>query len=303
MDVSIIIVNYKTKQLTLDCLASVYEQTQGLQFEVFVSDNGSLDGSVEAIREKFPQVRLIENNANLGFGAANNRALAQATGKYVFYLNSDTLLLNNAVKYFFDYWESVKNKNEIGALGCVLLDSEKNPTHSGDELPTYDKICAVQKQFLKGHIKWSMCKLLHLQNLALRLWNRVKQAPKQQLTAGKIGYVTGADLFLMNNDYARFDENFFLYYEETDLQNRLVKAGKTNYLIDGPSIIHKEKRREKNFSITTFSVVQAQRSALYYAKKNLQTKIGRLKFLTLLDWLNPFEYKLTKPFLKELKSF
>ncbi len=87
------------------------------------------------------------------------------------------------------------------------------------------------------------------------------------------------------------------------MQNRLVKAGKTNYLIDGPSIIHKEKRREKNFSITTFSVVQAQRSALYYAKKNLQTKIGRLKFLTLLDWLNPFEYKLTKPFLKELKSF
>lgn len=75
MDVSIIIVNYNTKQLTFDCLKSVYEQTKDIDFEVFVSDNGSTDGSTESIKEQFSQVHLIENRTNLGFGAANNRAL------------------------------------------------------------------------------------------------------------------------------------------------------------------------------------------------------------------------------------
>lgn len=100
MDVSIIIVNYNTKELTRNCLRSIFDQTKDVDFEVIVSDNGSTDGSIEMIRAEFPQVILIENNANLGFGAANNRGLKIARGKYVFYLNSDTVLLNNAVKLF-----------------------------------------------------------------------------------------------------------------------------------------------------------------------------------------------------------
>ena len=75
MDVSVIIVNYNTKDLLRNCLESVFTQTQGIQFEVIVSDNGSEDGSQDMVRELFPQVILIENNANLGFGSANNRGL------------------------------------------------------------------------------------------------------------------------------------------------------------------------------------------------------------------------------------
>ena len=97
MDVSIIIVNYNTCELTRNCLKSVFEQTKNIDFEVIVSDNGSKDGSVEMIKKEFPYVILIENNANLGFGAANNRGLKIAKGKYIFYLNCDTILLNNAV--------------------------------------------------------------------------------------------------------------------------------------------------------------------------------------------------------------
>ena len=113
MDVSVIIVNYNTCEITKNCLKSVFEQTIGIEFEVIVSDNGSKDGSIEMIRTDFPQVIFIENNANPGFGTANNRALAVAKGKYVFYLNSDTLLLNNAVKIFFDYWENAAEKQKM----------------------------------------------------------------------------------------------------------------------------------------------------------------------------------------------
>ena len=126
MDVSIIIVNYNTKQLLKDCLNSIYEHTENISFEVIVSDNGSKDGSIEMLKAEFPQVILIENNANLGFGKANNKGLAIAKGKYIFYLNSDTILLNNAVKLFFDYFEENGKKENIGALGCNLLDKQGN---------------------------------------------------------------------------------------------------------------------------------------------------------------------------------
>lgn len=119
MDVSVIIVNYNTLDLTRNCLKSIYEQTKDINFEVIVSDNGSVDGSIEMIRQDFPQVVLIENNANLGFGAANNRGLKIARGKYILYLNSDTLLQNNVVKIFYDYWETYENKSELDRKSVV----------------------------------------------------------------------------------------------------------------------------------------------------------------------------------------
>ena len=87
------------------------------------------------IKAEFPQVILIENNANFGFGAANNRALKFAKGKYVLYLNSDTVLLNNAVKLFFDYWENAEDKEQIGALSAWLLKNNRI-THSFGDYPT-----------------------------------------------------------------------------------------------------------------------------------------------------------------------
>ena len=121
MDVSIIIVNYNTKDLLKECIDSIYEQTKEITFEIIVSDNGSSDGSIEMLKNYFPSVIIIENNANLGFGAANNRGLKIAHGKYIFYLNSDTVLLNNAVKCFFDFWEQASDKDSIGAIGANLL--------------------------------------------------------------------------------------------------------------------------------------------------------------------------------------
>lgn len=226
MDVSIIIVSYNTRKLTRDCLISIYAQTTGIEFEVIVSDNGSADGSVEMIKTEFPEVLLVENNENLGFGAANNRASEVAKGKYLFFLNSDTILLNNAVKFFFDYWETSSNEKCIGALGTVLLDGELKPTHSGGKFPSYKSVCNRQILLMRSHFLRSVVKLLRLENLFFRIVQkrdlRSASCNNNKSDYSDVEYITGADLFMKNNSLAKFDESFFLYYEETDLEFRLA---------------------------------------------------------------------------------
>ena len=112
MDVSVIIVNYNTSALTLQCLHTLYEYTSGVSFEVIVVDNYSSDDSVSLIEKNFPQVTLLKSDVNLGFGRANNLAARQARGKYLFLLNSDAIVISNIIKvrnciifkiYFFIY--------------------------------------------------------------------------------------------------------------------------------------------------------------------------------------------------------
>ena len=111
MDVSIIFVNYKTKNLTINAIKSVIEQTKEIKYEIFVVDNASNDGSIEAISKEFPNLHIIKNSENKGFGAANNLAIQEAKGKYILCLNTDTILLNNAIKIMCDFMEKDGNEN------------------------------------------------------------------------------------------------------------------------------------------------------------------------------------------------
>ena len=125
--VSIIIVNYNTKELTLNCIGSIIEFTINLRYEIIVVDNSSCDGSCEAI--------IVESNTNLGFGKANNLGAKYANGEFLFFLNSDCLLIENTIKKMHDYFEINKNTN-IGAIGCILLDKEKKINTSYQRFPT-----------------------------------------------------------------------------------------------------------------------------------------------------------------------
>ena len=291
MDVSIIIVNYNTKELTRNCLKSVFEQTDGIAFEVIVSDNGSTDGSQEMIRAEFPEVVLIENGANIGFGAANNRALAVARGKYVFYLNSDTVLLNNAVKMFFDFWENSSEKENIGALGGVLLDENMDTIHSGAPFPTYALLCKGQFNYIKSHVFRTLLHVLHLDGA----WQKRKDAISMRIsvrTGETHGDITGADLFLLNDSNARFDKHFFMYLEETDLELRLAEQGLKRFIIAGPKIQHLTRKIGGKDFVVKFQHVCVQESAVYYARKNFGSKARLLRFLVWLDRLNPLVRKM-----------
>ena len=117
ISVSIIIVNYRTPSLTLACIDSIYAHTKGVDFEVIVVDNHSEDDSVERL-SKDNRIILIESLRNGGFGYGNNLGMRVAHGKYFFLLNSDTLLVNNAIKEFYDYAESHEPKT---LYGCYLI--------------------------------------------------------------------------------------------------------------------------------------------------------------------------------------
>lgn len=295
MDVSIIIVNYNTKDILYNCLTSIYKHTQNLNFEIIVSDNGSTDGSIEMIKHNFPQVILIENNANLGFGAANNRGLEIASGKYIFYLNSDTILLNNAVKIFYDYWENFSEKETLGALGCNLLNQKLAYSTSYATFPDCDRTI---KDLIKAN--YGLLKVLIFSIIGKKI--EIDKSPQQidQPYFGSVDFVIGADLFLKNDSQAFFDEKIFLYNEEIDLQYRLMKFNKKRIIIDGPRIIHLEKQssviQEKKVitELVSFSSKCKNISRIYFFKKNISVyKAYIIKYLTLLLWLNPLIIKYT----------
>ncbi len=282
IDVSIIIVNFNTKNLLKNCLTSVIKNSQDIKYEIIISDNGSSDGSIEMIKKDFPEVILIENNQNLGFGKANNIGLNYAKGKYVFYLNSDTILENNAIKIFYDYFE-LYSQDKIGALGCNLRDNYGYITHSYGNFPTIKKSISYVSNILLKNIIKSFLFIFHISTKT----KEIECLPHY----GEVDYITGAALFIKNNEYAKYNENFFLYYEETYLEWIMKEAGYKRIIIDGPIIKHLTRGGiKKNFRETFLSrsfIESFYSMVVYFKLQNISRGLGFLTFLISLVYLNP----------------
>ena len=226
MDVSVIIVNYNTKELTRNCIDSVFAQTSGVTFEVILVDNASTDGSVELF-EKDKRIRFIESGGNLGFGKANNLGYQHAAGKYLFLLNSDTLLLNNAIKEFFLQME--QRDEPIACMGCLLVDAKCQSIHS------YGNFMTLRNEMIRKPLFY------------LHKYFSVKEGfddnPLRQIDdhCFEVEYVTGADLFMRKtvaDQYGLFDPDFFMYYEECEMQYRYRKHGYFSAITDAPKVQH-----------------------------------------------------------------
>ena len=225
MDVSVILVNYNTANLTKACLKSVFDHTSGIDFEVYVVDNASTDNSCEIIETEFPQVILIRNTENLGFGKANNIAMKRSQAKYVFLLNTDTVLVNNAIKIFFDFMEKEENKN-VAVCGGTLYDENNNPNITYGNFPSIGLyifrfgLYKIFPQYYNKH--FNLC-----------ISEEIKE-PKE------VDYVIGADFFARRDimeEMNYFDEIFFMYMEEVDLCKR-IKEKYSIKVIPEAAIIH-----------------------------------------------------------------
>lgn len=228
MEVSIIIVNYNTKEMTAKCIDSVFEKTKNVGFEVILVDNGSTDGSKELF-EQDSRITYVYTNENLGFGKANNLGYSYASGNFIFLLNSDTLLVNNAI---FEMLQFMKNaSSSIGCCGGILLNQEMK------------RIFSYYKNF--PTLWWIFQENLLFAVPKSRLfWNPYVRYQEQSFNDEFplfVKHISGADLFIRRaviEKCGMFDPEFFMYYEETEMQFRFEKNGFKSVIIDTPKIIH-----------------------------------------------------------------
>lgn len=257
MDVSVIIVNYNTCAMTLECIDSIFKWTSGLDFEVIVVDNDSKDNSRTVLGNDV-RIKFIESGGNIGFGRANNLALESAKGEYVLLLNSDTVLTENAV---CDMWRFMTEKGgNIGALGTVLQDMNGNDIHSSAFFPSpWESVWSLVKQHFA-----------HLTGKSRK--SGMSEISYSFVPEGgffEVDYVTGADLMAKRETFERygaFDPEFFLYYEETEMQFRWRRAGLGNYIIPVRSIVHLEGRAVGPSSSLRRIMIQLRSERLYFKK-------------------------------------
>jgi GT2 family glycosyltransferase len=254
MDVSVIIVNYNTGDLLNDCLNSIIEITSDVSYEIIVIDNGSQDDSIKLAQKNHLDIIYVINNKNVGFAAANNKAAKQAKGEYLFFLNPDTVLVNNAVKLFYDY---MINHANVGACGGVLLDENNQNTYSYGDFPT------LREVFYNA---------FQLRRIIPRNWfpcsGRIPLSNFDDLI--EVDYIVGADLFFkasLFRELVGFDERFIAYFEETDLCFRLKKDHhKVTILIPEAKIIHLQGKSFK----TNFHKIKMyiESEIKYFYKRN-----------------------------------
>ncbi len=248
INISVIIVNYNTSKLLKQCLESLYSNTKDVKFEVIVVDNNSQDDSVNMVKTDYPSVVLVEPGENLGFGRANNLGAEMARGKYLFLLNSDTIVNNNALSIFYDFME---NHGGVGAVGCWLKDVNECPNRSYGYFPSI----LTEIEYIIDKIK---------ERIGFR---SAKECDKCK----RVDYIMGADLFVRSSLFRQlggFDPYFFMYYEETDLQYRMKAAGFERVVISGPDIVHLDGGSFSSNGLTPNRFKMSQKSFNYYAQKN-----------------------------------
>jgi len=226
---SIIIPSYNTEKLLACCLHSIYRQTKETDYEVIVVDNGSnynIKHQIRQLADKKLKIKLIQNQCNLGFAKACNQGLKKTAGDYILFLNSDTIILDEAIDKAVNLLK--KNKN-IDILGCQLLNSDKTIQPSAGYLPKLRQIFYMMffiddLPFLKEIIK-----PFHQQAIAFYQKDRA------------VDWVTGAFLLVRREVVDKikgFDEDYFMYAEEVDFCYRAKKAGFGIFYTPSARIIH-----------------------------------------------------------------
>jgi len=237
IDLSIIIVNYNVKEFVLNLLGSISKASSNLSSEIFVVDNASDDGSVEAVKEKYPSVTLIDNKKNIGFGAANNQALEKANGKYFLLINPDTIVREDTFSKMISFFE--KNLN-CGIAGCKVLNPDGSlqlACRRGFPGPwtSFTKVMGLSRIFPKS-------KLFARYNLTYLDENQTYE----------VDAISGAFMMLRKEVYQKiggFDPQFFMYGEDLDLCYRTQKAGYKVYYVHDTEIIHYKGESTKRSSI------------------------------------------------------
>ena len=284
MDLSVVIVNYQTFELTRNTINSIFEYSYPFSYEILVVDNASTDDSLSKLQDYFKdKVTFIASKENNGFAAGNNQALRIAKGRYVLLLNSDTIVWENTLEDIYNYMEK---HTDVGASGCRVL------LENGD----LDKAC--KRSF--PNVKNSFFRLFHIPTNSKDDNYNLDDLPDDEIY--EIDCLTGAFMFMRAealNEAGLLDETFFMYGEDIDLCYRIKKAGWKIIYYGESKITHLKgasSKKQKNKLIYEF-----YRAMYIYYKKhhadessflvNIVVYIGIAVLCVLKLFLNLFKKK------------
>jgi GT2 family glycosyltransferase len=224
MQLSVIILNYNVRYFLELCVLSVQNALQNIDAEIIVIDNNSPDDSCAMMKQRFPNVKLIENKENLGFPKGNNIGVSQANGEYICILNPDTVVAEDTFSKVLAF---AKNQGNIGIVGCKLIDGTGNflpESKRGTPTPlvAFTKITGLYKIFPKTFGTY------YAQHLS-------------ENETGQVDILVGAFMFMkrdLYNEIGGFDENCFMYSDDIDLSYMALKKGKANYYFHETTVIH-----------------------------------------------------------------
>lgn len=256
-DVSIVIVNWNTRDLLRDCLQSLREQAGSVAIEVIVVDNHSSDDSAATVRREFPQVQLICNQANLGFAAANNQGIAASRGRYVLLLNSDTLVLDGAIAKVVAFADS---HPQAGLVGCrtLFVDGVVQPN------------CFLFPSVLNVALSVSQLGLIFERN---RFFGRRRMTWWNYDSVRDVEVIAGCFMLARRqaiDEVGPMAEDYFMYSEDTDWCWRFHRAGWKVLYTPEATIIH--KGRASSSQCATDMHLLERRALLMF----LERKSGRL---------------------------
>jgi len=265
MDLSVIIVNWNTKKLLEDCLRSIFKFTKDVGFEIIIVDNGSEDGSQAMVEKKFPQVKLIPNEDNLGFAKANNQGIKIAKGEYVLLLNSDTYLIENSFKKLV---EKADKCDDLGALGPLLLNEDRSIQQSVGFFPNLPQIFWWMT-FIDDLPGGIVLKPYHVDHDAF------------YKNGHEVDWVTGAAFLIPKKviDKVGFlDEKIFMYGEDFEWCFRIKKAGFKVYFSPFAKIVHIGGGSVNKVRTNAF-VGEFRGLEYFYKKYKGRTSLQILRFL------------------------
>ena len=253
MDVSVIIVNWNTKEFLRNCLRSVYECAGAVNYEIIVVDNASTDGSVKMVKNGFKDVIVIENTENRGFAAANNQGMAVAKGRYVLLLNSDTIVLENSIANTVRFADE---NMRVAVTGCQVL----NP--DGTIQRTCFKFPSILNMLLSSTYLYKLFP-------KSRFFGREQMTWWDRSDVRQVDVVTGCFMLVRREvieQVGPMDERFFMYGEETDWCYRFWKNGWKIMFAPVGQIIHFGGQSAVKRPVAM--IVQLRLSILKFVKKH-----------------------------------
>src|SRR6266849_8867400 len=254
MDLSIIFVNWNSTAFLRECLKSIYARPFSFSLEIVVVDNDSPDKGIHAIKQEFPDVRIIERKVNLGFAVANNLGYRNSSGEFLLFLNPDTEVLGGSIE---DLMETVKTIPDAGIVGCKLLNT--NGSIQSSCIQTFPTILNQVLDIEVLQLRWPAC----------TLWNLAPLFNKSTSPAS-VEVISGACMMVRREVFEKaglFSEDYFMYAEDLDLCYKVSRLGLKNYYVGCVEILHHGGKSSSQKPVSQWSTTMKMNSVEKFVSK------------------------------------